>query len=459
MTPALLQKIELLTLSRLELSELLTQELMENPVLEETGEAVEGEAPEKPTEKESADADQEEKDSYEDFDYEYFFGEYLNPGPVKREYESGDERPALETFLVRSSSLIDHLNWQINLSEVPEEIHEIAYFIIGNIDEDGYLTLPVEEIAGVLGVLTEKVEEALKVVQSLDPVGVASRNLQECLQVQIRAAGLEGALVDRLVENHLSLLEARKFKEIAEALQCQVEEVDRALEIIRSFSPKPGEKYGSEKPIYIQPDVFISKNENEYQIVMNEDGLPKLSLNSAYRKILRQTSVSKDTKSFIKERFRSALELLKSIDQRKQTIFRVCEAIVSRQYDFLERGIMHLKPMLIKDVAEELGVHSSTISRVVANKYAHTPQGILELRKFFTVGVESSEGGNVSIIQVKETIKKIIGEENPRKPLSDQVIAGMLTQRGIQITRRTVAKYRDQMNVSGSRERRAPQSA
>ena len=453
MTPSLLQKIQLLTLSRLELSDMLSQELMENPVLEETGQATDLEEAEKP-EKEKQ--DEEEKDSYDDFDYEYFFGEYLNPTPIRREFESGDDRPSFETFLVQSSSLSDHLNWQLDLSEVSEAIHDIAYFIIGNINQDGYLGVSVEEITVALEVSTVEVEEALKVVQSLDPIGVGSRNLQECLQLQIRAAGLEGTLVDRLVQEYLPLLEAKKFAEIAVALGCQVEDIEQALDVIRRFSPKPGEKYSSEEPVYIQPDVFIHKAGDGYEIGMNEDGLPKLKLNPSYRQLLRQQDVSKDTKSFIKERFRSALELLKSIDQRKQTIYRVCKVIVNRQHDFLDHGILHLKPMLIKDVAEELEVHSSTISRVVANKYAHTPQGVLELRKFFTVGMESMDGENISVVQVKETIKNIIGEENPQKPLSDQDITRILSQKGIQITRRTVAKYRDQMKISGSRERKAP---
>ncbi len=451
MTPSLLQKIELLTLSRLELSEWLNQELMENPVLEESSEATELDPAEKVAEKENQ---EEEKDPYEDFDFEYFFGEYLNPGPVHREYESGQELPSFDTFLVRPSSLIDHLNWQLDLSEISEGIYDIAYFIIGNINEDGYLTVATEEIVEALGVSNDQVEEALRVVQGFDPVGVGCRNLQECLQIQIRAAGLEDTLVERLVGDYLPLLEARKLREIAADLRCEPEEVSQALDLIRRFSPKPGEKYSSRKPFYIQPDVYMNKVGDDYEVGINEDGLPKLRLNSSYRELLGRKNVSKDTKSFIKERFRSALELLKSVDQRKQTIYRVCKAIISRQYDFLERGILHLKPMLIKDVAEELGVHSSTISRVVTNKYAHTPQGVIELRKFFTVGVESSNGENVSTVQVRETIKKIIGKENPQRPLSDEYICRMLCDQGIQITRRTVAKYRDQMNIPGSRERK-----
>ncbi len=455
MTPSLLQKIELLTLSRLELSELLNQELAENPVLEEVQESSDFEAPEKPIEQQKA--EQEQGDTYEDFDYEYFFDEYLGSSyssSNNRERESDDDRPSFDLFLASPSTLSDHLNWQLNLSDVSPAIRPIADFIIGNINADGYLTVPVDEIAASLSVPLPQVEHALSLVQSLDPTGVGARDLQECLLIQIRAADLGGSLAEKLVQSYLPFIQQKKFKEISKELGCEYEDISKALETIRHFSPKPGQKYSSEKPVYVQPDVYIYKVDDEYQIGLNDDGLPRLKLNRAYREMLKEQNVSKDTKSFIKERFRSALELLKSVDQRQQTIFRVCQCIVNRQRDFLDRGLMYLKPMLIKDVAEELGVHSSTISRVVANKYAHTPQGVIELRKFFTVGVESSDGENLSIVHVKERIKRIIGNENSSKPLSDQKIARILNQEGIQITRRTVAKYRDQMHVPGSRERK-----
>lgn len=447
MTPSLLQKIELLTLNRLELSELLQQELSENPVLEETQERME-------LEDSKSDKDSEDQDSMEDFDYEYFFGEYLSPSQKRSEYEHPDDRPSFETFLSSTPSLSDHLNWQLNLLETAPEIHDIAYFIIGNINSDGYLTASVEEIAEELEVSEEQVEEALRVVQSLDPPGIASRDLQECLLYQIRAAGWTGSLAESLIQDCLSELQARRYREIAKQLHCDLDDISEALEVIRQFSPRPGQKYGSQEPVYIQPDVYIRKSENGYEVAVADDGMPKLRLNRVYRALLRENNVSKDTKSFIKERMRSAIELLKSIDQRQQTIYRVCEVIVDRQKDFLDSGIMGLKPMLIKDVAEELEVHSSTISRVVSNKYAHTPQGIVELRKFFTVGVESANGENVSTVQVKEKIRRIIEEEDRKKPLSDQKIAKLLNRDGIQITRRTVAKYRDQMNIVGSRDRK-----
>ncbi len=447
MTPALLQKIELLTLNRLELAELLQQELSENPVLEET-QLTE-------TEQKNEDNQDSDKDSMEDFDYEYFFGDYLPPVQRRAQMETGDDKPSFEAFLASSMSLIDHLNWQLNLLEISPELHEIAYFIIGNIDEDGYLTLSLEDVALELEIPLETAREAQSVVQSLDPQGVGSCDLQECLLYQIRAAGMEGSLAEALIRDHLDLLQSRRFPEISKKMKCSLEEISEALETIRTFSPKPGEKYGSQDPVYVQPDVHIYKREDgSFEVGVADDGLPKLRLSRAYRSLLRKQDVSRDTKSFIRERMRSAIELLKSVDQRQQTIYRVCEAIVQRQADFLNSGFLHLRPMLIKDVAEELGVHSSTISRVVANKYAHTPQGILELRRFFTVGVESASGENISTLRVRERIREIIEEEDSGKPLSDQKISKMLNREGIQITRRTVAKYRDQMNIPGSRDRK-----
>lgn len=451
MTPSLLQKIELLTLNRLELSDLLNQELSENPVLEESQELQEAE----PSEKSSEEKSNEQDESYEDFDYEYFFGEYLAPGYRTRNGVNSDDQPSFELFLSTPATLIDHLNWQLNLSEVSDDLREIAYFIIGNINTNGYLTTSIEEICLSLSAPAESVQKALCLVQSFDPLGVGARDVQECLLIQIRASGFTNTLVERVVKDHLSLVQAKKFKELGKELRCGSDRVKEVLQTIRSFSPNPGQKCSSQRPVYIEPDVYINKVEDDYEIIMNDDGLPKLRLSRVYQQTLKGKNVSREAKSFIKERFRSAIELLKSVDQRLQTIYRVCSVIVTRQKGFLDHGLMHLKPMLIKDVAEELEVHSSTISRVVANKYAHTPQGVIELRNFFTSGVESADGENVSVARVKEKIKHIIQNENSNKPLSDQKIARLLNFGGIQITRRTVAKYRDQIHIPGSRERKS----
>lgn len=463
MTPSLLQKIELLTLSRLELSELLNEELIENPVLEESSDEGPAEEllPENTAEtmelkadstSEAGKEESAEDSDNKDFDYEYFFDEYLDTGFRNREFEVSD-KPSFEMFLVRPLSMYDHLEWMLNLSDASERIKEIGQCIIGNLDEDGYLTATLEEIAEMNSAQLAEVEQALELVQSLEP-GIACRNLQECLTLQLRAAGCANSLAETLIERFLPQIQAHKYKEIAKELHCDLEQIAAALEEIRRLSPKPGQKFNPQSPQYIQPDVSICKNEDDYEIVMNEDGLPKLRLNASYRELLKENGVEKETKNFIKEKVRAAIELLKSVDQRKQTIYRVCSCIVNRQREFLESGITALKPMLIKDVADELGVHSSTISRVVTNKYVHTPQGVMELRSFFTVGVESSDGDSLSIVHVKHKIKEIIEKEDHKKPLSDHKISQLLNQQGIQITRRTVAKYRDQLHISGSRERK-----
>ncbi len=451
MTPALLQKIELLTLNRLELAEMLQQELEENPVLEEAAGA---EVTIEPTDDDDGPDDRD--DPFADIDVDYFFEEYL-PSPARTRSEPGslEERPSFESFLSTHVTLQDHLNWQLNLSETSPEIHRIAHFVIGNVNSDGYLCVGREEICSQLQVSMEDVERALRTVQSFDPPGVAARDLAECLLIQLESLGLSDGLAAELLRDHLADMEVREAAELAGRVGREVEEVEEALKVIRSLSPKPGQQYDWKEPEYVQPDVYIQKTEDGYRVVVSDDGLPRLRLSSAYRRLLRQQTTSRETKSFIRERFRSAIELLKSVDQREDTIYRVCRAIIQRQTPFLDRGVLHLRPMLIKEIAEELNVHSSTISRVVANKYAHTPQGIVELRRFFTVGVEGSNGRSFSTVQVKEMIRKIIAAENAAKPLSDQKIAHGLNREGIHITRRTVAKYRDQMNIAGSRKRRA----
>ena len=460
MTPSLLQKIELLTLNQLELSDLLQRELEENPLLEEeASETIEVETKTQEAEGEEKDS-VEEKDRFEDLDfedYENVFGEYLGSnGQPKQEFEAPDDRPTFDQFLASPTSLADYLNWQLNLSGSPPEVQEIAYFIIGNLNDDGYLTLSLEEIAEAVQAPLSAVEEALRVVQDLDPVGVGGQDLQECLLIQARALDLEGSLVETLILDHLQLIQAKKYKEVIKLLRCESEEFTDALNVIKTLSPRPGQKYGSREPVYVRPDVhFYKVDDEEFQFALNDDGQPRLRLNRSYRNLLHETTVTKETKSFIRERFRSAVELLRSVDQRQKTIYRVCAVIVEHQRPFLDQGAIYLKPLLIKDVADELGVHPSTISRVVANKYAYTPQGVIELRKFFSVGVESADGENVSSVHVKERIKRIIEQENQEKPFSDQRISKMLNIEGIQIIRRTVAKYRDQMKVPGSRERKA----
>ncbi len=452
MTPALLQKIELLTLNRLELAELLQLELSENPVLEEAGEIEAGsEGAEAPAEEGA----QSDDDPFADIDVDYFFEDYLPPpARTRSDPASLEDKLSFESFLSTPVTLQDHLNWQLNLTEVPPEIHRIAYFMIGNINSDGYLCMSDEEIQEQLQVSHAESDEALGVVQTFDPAGVCSRDLKECLLIQLKGLELDQGVAGELVREHLIDIQQGKIERLSGWIGCTAVEIDEALKVIRTLSPRPGQQYDSRPPEFVQPDVYIQKAENGYRVVISDDGLPRLRLSHAYRRLLRQKATSKETKSFIRERFRSAVELLKSIDQREATIYRVCESVIQRQKPFLDHGLLHLRPMLIKEIAEELNLHSSTISRVVANKYAHTPQGVLELRRFFNVGIEGAGGQSFSTLQVKETIRKIVEAEDPAKPLSDQKIADRLNREGIQITRRTVAKYRDQMHIAGSRRRR-----
>jgi len=458
LTPSLLQKIELLQLNKLELREMLNQELMENPLLEEV---LEQETPreiglEERNPDEPATATEEkgpERDSFEEIDFRYFFDEYLDSGFRNREVEES-EKPSFEAFLVRSRSLADHLNWQLGLIEVDERTAEIARHIIGNLNEDGYLTIPLSELCQLAACSPEAAEAALKVVQQMDPVGVGARDLKECLSLQLADLGLENTLAWNIISNHLQLLEHHRFKEVASRTGASFEDVVGAMDVIKKLAPKPGQKYNPEKPAYVLPEVSIAKVDGEYMILQNDEGMPQLRLNPAYRDLLRSGGVSAEARSFIRERFRSAVDLLRSVNQRKQTIYKVCACIINRQREFLEKGPVALRPMLIKDVATELGVHSSTISRVVTNKYVDTPQGVMELRKFFTMGVENPDGEELSIVQVKLKIRKLIEGENRQKPFSDNQIGQLLRKDNVFITRRTVAKYREQMQIPGSRERK-----
>ena len=453
LTPSLLQKIELLQLNKLELQDMLTQALVDNPILEE-GTEVDVPCDANPDEK-IAEAPKEsgERDSFEEIDFQYFFDEYLDTGYKNREVED-PERPSFETFLVRPPSLRDHLISQLGLADVEGPITEIAQQIIGNLDEDGYLLVSMEDLCALTSASADQAESALRLVQSFDPIGVAARDLRECLLLQLEARGLKDTLPWRIINDHLVLLENHKFKELAARTGSPFAEVLQAVDAIQHLIPRPGQKYNPQSVTYVQPEVTITKVDGEFVIIQNDEGMPQLHLNTGYRDLLKSNGVSGETKVFLREKFRLAVELLRSVSQRKRTIYRVCEVIINRQREFLERGPSALHPMLIKDVANELGVHSSTISRVVTNKYVDTPQGVMELRKFFTVGVESPDGEELSIVQVKLKIRKLIDDESKGKPHSDNQIGQLLRRNNIFITRRTVAKYREQMQIPGSRERK-----
>lgn len=463
LTPALLQKIELLTLPHLELSEFIQEELLKNPLLEElpeSGSTTQGfeTAPNRL----SADEIpvQQAPDSFEEVDFGSFFQEYLDPGFRTTETEDS-EKPGFETYAVKAPSLADHLLWQLNLTEAPERIRQACEELIGNLDDGGYLTTLIPELGASLAQtrpensFTEKeLEEALVVLQELDPPGVGARSLPECLILQLRAQGEEESLATRILERHAHLLEAQDIRGIAAAESCTEEEIQAALAQIRRLNPHPGLQYQPDSTIYIQPDVYIHKVGHEYVISLNDDGLPRLRISPFYKHMLEQGESRGEEKKFLRDHLRSAVELIRNLDHRKRTIYRVCKIIVERQADFLDNGIDKLKPMLLKDVAEELGLHTSTISRTVTNKWVHCPQGTLELRQFFTLGFKTGSGEDMSVHILKNKIRDLITQEDKNSPLSDDELTRILNRDSIDIKRRTVAKYREEMEIPNSRERK-----
>jgi len=395
----------------------------------------------------------DKQDSFEQIDFGSFFDNYLDPG-FKSPATEDIEKPSFENFLAQPSSLADHLELQLRLSTCSEAVRAAAFSIIGNLNEDGYLTATLEEMVQTGEHKLEDVEQALALVQQFDPPGVASRDVRECLVIQLRALAPENTLARQIVSEFLKQLQNKQYREIARALDRPVQAVERAVEIIRKLDPRPGQRYNNNQARLIEPDVAIVKTGNDYQVTVNEDGLPQLRLSHRYRRMLEESGTSRDVRNYVKERFISAIQLIKNIEQRKQTIIKVCEVIIRRQRDFLDKGIDHLRPMMIKEVAEEVGVHPSTVSRAVANKYAYTPQGVYELRYFFSEAVQGPSGGGTSLINLKRLVKKMIEEEDPIKPWTDEQVTARLREQGINVTRRTVAKYREDMRIPSTHQRR-----
>jgi len=392
----------------------------------------------------------------EDFDWENYLGDYSS-APISGEGANYEEReaPSYESVLSKSESLKDHLLWQLRLSNLDQEKMNIGVHIICNLNPEGYLAVSLPDLAEMTGAPVEKLEEVLKIIQLFDPVGVAARDLRECLLVQAIELYPAQELVHDIIENHLPDLERSNYQAIAKKLGVTPEEVAEAVGIIKRLEPKPGRAISDEEPVYITPDIYVDKVDGQYVIVLNEDGLPKLRVNSFYREAV-SAGASPEAKEYVQNKLRGALWLIRSIHQRQRTIYKVTESIVKHQKDFLDHGIAWLKPMVLRDVAEDVGMHESTISRVTTNKYVHTPQGVFELKFFFNSSISKVEGGTVASESVKDRIRKIIAQENSRKPLSDQAIADMLKQENIDIARRTVAKYREMLGILPSSRRRQP---
>ena len=551
LTPGLMQMVSVLALNKLELTEMINAEMVENPVLEEIDETVptldEIAGREAMRERVVEEPPVTPKDPFEEIDFGSYFQEYLDPGfRTTQEYEESD-KPSFEQFLSQPTSLSDHLLWQLGSLSLDSQLREAAEFLIGNLDENGYLPVTLEELAsdpnGVddaahssseSQTLLAQMRAALEVIQHLDPAGVGAFDLRDCLRIQLDAqieeleldfarhpadeihsepedpvwdvvsshsvpgldsafssnghvtgasTGVEAAdplcleaesapphglhaeavLDDRrqtfataklIVHNHLGLLQKRDLKEISRAVGRPVPEVSTAVDLIRALDPRPGRRYNREQTRLIEPDVAFVKRGDTWIVAMNEEDMPTLRLSQRYRRMLVAENTDKEVKDYVKERFRSAMQLMRNIAQRKSTILRTCEVIVRRQQEFLDIGIEALRPMMIKEVAEEIGVHPSTVSRAVANKYAHTPQGVIELRAFFSEGANGPEGADTPLVVLKLMVRKLIEEEDARHPLTDDQLAAMLQGKGIQVTRRTVAKYREDLHIPSTHQRR-----
>jgi RNA polymerase sigma-54 factor len=465
MTPSLQQAIKLLQLSKLELQEVLNQELLENPLLEETGEEAKAEEAETEAQETKTETEEEakaaeapkdkDKDSFEEIDYDAYFQDYIEYGYNPRMSEEHEEFP-IENTLTRPPNLTDHLTWQLMMSDASPRIKEIGQFIIGNIDEDGYLRATDAEIMAAGGYAAEEVAQALKAIQSLDPIGVGARDLRECLLLQLEFLELDDALVETIIRDHWEMFMQRHFAQLAKTLSIDMKTLESIVEVIKHLDPKPGRKYSNERAIYVEPDVYVHKVGDEYVIVLNEDGMPKLRINGSYRAMLNSMDSKKDgeTVNYIKDKIRSAVWLIKSLDQRQRTIYKVAQSIVKHQREFLERGIDFLRPLVLRDVADDIQMHESTVSRVVSNKYMHTPRGLFLMKYFFHSGIDSDTGEDISSLTVKKKIQGYIEGEDPRKPLSDSKIMKILNDEGINIARRTVAKYRDELNIPSSTDRK-----
>jgi len=454
MTPQLQQAIKLLQLSKLELIQSIHQELVENPVLEEEVQELTDEEKGLALSKElESDGKAERKE--EDFDWQHYLNDSMGSGYEAYEpYADNGETPSYENTLSRKTTLSEHLLWQLNLSRVSDEEKSIAENIIGNLDGDGYLRVTEAELEAMTGAGTDAIARALELVQSFDPVGVGARGLQECLLLQVRQLDTDVPLVEAIIQDYLPLLQKKDFAAIARKLDVMVEDIETAARVIGNLEPKPGRSFGGEEPVYIIPDIYVVRDENDFVILLNDDGLPRLRVSSFYRRMLKNKSrMNRSTAEYVEGKFKSALWLIRSIEQRQKTIYRTMESILKFQRDFFEKGPSHLKPMVLRDVAEDISMHESTISRVTTNKYVHTPHGIFELKYFFCSGLRS-EDGTVSSISVQERIRKIILGEDQKKPLSDQKIVEILKSQGIDIARRTVTKYRIEQNILSTTERR-----
>jgi len=461
MTPMLQQAIKLLPLARMELAQLVRQEITENPVLEEIQEEEEDFKSESESESEEKSPQSESTENFDEplsdnsppdpeVDWESFFQNNIDRGSS---VESYSEMPPIEATYKKDPSLNDHLQWQLDLTANSELDNFIGQCIIGNIQSDGYLCADLEEIAEIAQVSEDEVLRVLKIIQGFEPTGVGARNLKECLMIQAQALPERNPLMETLIGSYLERLEERNFHKIASELKVNVEKILETVKRIREFFPKPGLSYSSEGIDYVTPDLTVVKTEEGYDIALNDEGVPRLRINPFYQNLLNQTSEGQ-TKEYLENKYRSALWLIKSIDQRRQTIYKVGKSIIKLQKEFLDQGLVYLKPMVLKDVAKDIEMHESTVSRITTNKYIDTPQGIFELKFFFHSGIKSYMGTNLSSIRVRNMIKEVVANEDPKKPLTDDEMVQALMRKNAKIARRTITKYRKELNIPPASKRK-----
>lgn len=457
MTPQLQQAIKLLQLSRLELETAVRKELEENPILEEGMEVPNSEVNREEGDTEGArteDVERRDQDpqASDEFEWESYLEQRQKP--ASQPGSGSEEIMNYENLISATETLHDHLYWQAQMFGFNEEELNLANIIIANIDDDGYFKTDLAELAQQESVDFKDLEEIIPFIHEFDPPGVGARDLKECLLVQAKHLQEDTNDLVELINNHLKDLEKKNYEAIAKAMGLQLEDVIDMCKIIFGMDPKPGRAFMTNETQYVTPDVFVYKVGEEYMINLNEDGLPRLRISNFYRNVLKNKGAAGATQEYIQEKLRSAVWLIKSIHQRQRTIYKVTEAIVRYQKDFFEQGPAHIKPMILRDIANDIGMHESTVSRVTTNKYVHTPRGIFELKYFFNSGISTSDGDSLASESVKLRIRQMVEDEEPKNPLSDQKIVELLKKEGIQIARRTVAKYRDILKILPSSRRK-----
>ena len=469
MTPQLQQAIKLLQLSRLELADTIRQEIEQNPLLEEIspGDAdyeisqnslsATEELPNMPESEKTGEVNMDDVSSMQEINWEDDYANYYDAGFSFSKETPERNRLTQIDFLTKETNLQSHLQWQLSHAELSKELKEAGLFVIGNLNQHGFLELTVEDITREINCDEETARRAIEIIQEMDPPGVAAIDVQESLLLQLKRLDLDDSLAAEIIKNHLHSLELKNYGDIARATKTPIKDVQAAIEVITGLNPFPGDQYTERDVHYVIPDVFVHKVEDEYLIVLNDEGLPRLKVSSDYEQIVDgETNASAETKTYIKEKLRDALWLIKSMQQRQRTIYKVVESLLKFQKDFFEKGVQQLKPLVLRDVAEDIEMHESTVSRVTTNKYIHTPQGIFELKYFFSTAIPQQDGESLAAESIRQRIKNMIKNENPEKPLTDNAISMILSKENIKVARRTVAKYREQLGILPVKHRRKP---